>query len=72
MKNYMAIDQYGSTEHSLGPYPRKELLDRYGRKRASKIYIDKTDGSSIHIGWIIAGRWFTVYEVKRMERRKGR
>lgn len=64
----MAIDQYGNTEHNLGPHPRKGLLERLDRKHASKVYVDKKDGRSVHIGWIVAGRWFTVYEVKRMER----
>ena len=67
MKTYMAVDQYGHTEHDLGPRPRKELLNRLCRKSARQMYVDKKDGRSVHIGWIIAGRWFTVFEVTRME-----
>lgn len=28
MRNHMAIDQYGTTYHNLGPHPRKALLER--------------------------------------------
>jgi hypothetical protein len=69
MKNYMAIDQYGNTEHNLGGHPRKELMDRCDRKHANRMYIDSKTRGTLHIGWIVAGRWFTVYEVNRMERR---
>lgn len=67
-KQYMAIDQYGQTFHDLGPYPRKALLEALNRKHASKMYVDKVDGSSVHIGYVIGGHWLTVYEVDRMER----
>lgn len=66
--NYMARDQYGGTHHNLGPHPRKALLERLGRVKAQKMYLDKADGSTVHIGWIIAGLWLEVYEVKPLER----
>ena len=64
---HMAIDQYGQTEHDLGPHPRKELLSRMYRKSAQKIYRDTKNGT-VQIGWIIAKRWFTVFQVKPMEK----
>jgi hypothetical protein len=65
---YMAIDiRSEQTFHGLGPHPRKELLKRLGRKHCQKMYLDKKDGPSVHIGWIIAGMWLEVYEVKRVE-----
>ena len=64
---YMAIDQYGNTYHGL-EYPRRDLLDRLGYKHADKMYVDKKDGRYVHIGYVIAGLWLTVYEVKPMER----
>ncbi len=67
-KTYMAIDQYGHTEHDLGPHPRKALLERYGRKRAERQYIDTKGGQTYHTGWIVAGHWFTVYRVEPMRR----
>lgn len=62
-KNYMAIDQYGHTHHNLGPHPRKGLLAKLGRKHAARIYQDTKDGSPVHVGWIIAGLWLSVFEV---------
>ena len=65
-RRFMAIDQYGNTHHGL-EYPRRDLLRILGRKHVSKMYIDKNDGRTMHIGYVIGGLWLTVYEVKRME-----
>lgn len=62
-KMYMARDQYGNTYHNLGPYPRKALLERFGRKNCQKMYIDTPNGSE-HIGWVIGHYWLEVFEVK--------
>ena len=62
MKHYMAIDQYGGTYHGL-KNPRKDLLERFGRKKASKMYIESKTGEVRHTGYVIAGLWLTVYEV---------
>jgi len=59
----MARDQYGDTWHDLGPHPRRELLKRLGRSSAAKMYIDTKAGETKHIGYIIAGRWLTIYTV---------
>lgn len=68
-KQYMAIDQYGNTYHNL-KHPRKDLMERLGRKRATKAYIDTVNGEARHCGYIIAGCWLTLYEVKPFERRQ--
>jgi len=47
---YMAIDQYGQTYHTDGNAPRKWLLNHLGRKRADKMYIDRNDGTTAHVG----------------------
>ena len=60
---YMGIDQYGQTYHINSNHPRKWLLDHLCRGRASKMYVDKTDGSTSHVGYIIAGLWIRLYEV---------
>ena len=61
---YMAIDQYGTTHHLPGvKHPRKALLAMFDRKHAAKMYADRKDGSSHHIGWIINGLWLRVYRV---------
>ena len=64
----MAIDQHGNTEHDLGAHPRTALLRRLGRTHASRMFVDDRTGTAHHIGWVIAGRWFTVYHVERMDR----
>ena len=64
---YMAIDQYGNTFHGL-EHPRKDLMERLCNKHCSKMYIDKKDGSSKHIGYVIGGHWLTIYKVERMEK----
>ena len=70
MAQYMAIDQYGHTFHDLGPHPRKALMDRIGRRTASRMFVDAADGEAVHIGWIVGTHWLTVYEVQRMARRR--
>lgn len=65
-KTHMAVDQYGQTEHDLGPDPKKGLLERLGKRKAEEMMVDHKDGTSHHIGWVIGDRWFTVYEVKPM------
>jgi hypothetical protein len=64
MQETMGIDQYGNTYHGLGEYPRKTLLERLGRSHADKMYVDKKDGSTVHIGYIIAGLWIRLYSVQ--------
>lgn len=59
---YFGVDQYGQTYHGL-EHPRKDLLERLGRKHADKMYIDLKDSSYKHIGYVIAGLGIRVYEV---------
>lgn len=69
-ERWLAIDQYGQIH---GPvctaHPRKALLDMFGESRARKMYVDKTDGSTVHIGYIIAGLWLTLFKLTPMERK---
>ncbi len=58
----LGIDQYGNY-YRLGKYPRKELLERLGRKHCQKMYCDTNSGESKHIGYVIAGLWITLLEV---------
>lgn len=62
---YMAIDQYGDTHHLGDKPPRKALLERFGVSSCRKMYVDTTDGSARHIGYVVAGRWCTVYAVSQ-------
>jgi hypothetical protein len=63
-KQHMGIDQYGNTYHSLGRFPRKELLRRLCRSNAKKMYTDITSGGYRHIGWVIGGLWIRVFRVE--------
>ena len=65
----MGIDQYGQEYHGLSAsHPRKDLLDRLGRKHCAKMYCDKKDGSVSHIGYIISGLWITLHFVSPWEK----
>lgn len=67
---YMAIDQYGNTYHGL-KHPRKELLERLGYSSSSsahKMYVDKENGETVHIGYVIGGLWLTLYRVEPVEK----
>ena len=67
--SYIGVDQYG-TVYPIGRRPpRKYLLAYFSRKHIAKMYIDVSkDGggfTSKHVGYIVAGRWITLYT--RME-----
>ena len=62
---YMAVDQNGNCYHGL-THPRKELCERLGRKHADRMYIDHSDGTVSHIGYIIAGLWLRLHKVERV------
>jgi hypothetical protein len=64
----MGIDQNGKHYDDLGKYPRKELMRRLGYKKAGKMYVEKKDGSSLHIGYIVGPYWITLYELRRIEK----
>jgi hypothetical protein len=59
----MAVDQYGDTFHGL-TYPRRDLCARLGRKHADRMYRDTATGEAQHVGYVIAGRWLSVYRVE--------
>jgi hypothetical protein len=65
---YMGRDQWGNTFHIGNNPPRKWLCDHLCRQHVEKMFIDKTDGTVAHIGYIIAGHWIRLYEVKAFER----
>ncbi len=64
MKRYMAIDQHGETYHLRTSHPRKELLDMFSRQHCDKMYVDLKDGQTRQDGYVIAGLWLTVLEVR--------
>lgn len=64
---YMAVGSYGTTHHLHNPEkpPRAQLLEKCHRKHCDKIYRDDKDGKADHVGYIIGGEWFTIYEVHK-------
>lgn len=55
---YIAEDQYGQVVW-IREHPRKELMAHCSRLHAKKMYI----GDGEHIGYIIAGSWFSVFQL---------
>jgi hypothetical protein len=60
---YLGLDQYGDKYVLKTDHPRQELLRHFARQHCAKMYRDKKDGGSQHVGWIIAGRWIEVFRV---------
>ncbi|MGH9972154.1 MAG: hypothetical protein ACREBG_30790 [Pyrinomonadaceae bacterium] len=60
MKDVMGVDQYGTTYHALGKYPRQELLRRLDRKHAEIMY---RDPDARRVGYVIGGRWIELFNV---------
>jgi hypothetical protein len=57
----IAVNQYGEKVSLPGRHPRKELMALFDATRAAKIYQDKKDGSTVHVGYIVRGMWWTLY-----------
>ena len=67
---YMAIDQHGHSHrlNDVEKSPRTQLLNKLGRKHCEKMYQDfMVDPKVRHVGYIIAGLWLTVHEVRAWE-----
>ncbi len=66
---YMAVSNRGTTYHLIDAkkHPRGQLLAKCYRKHAAKMYCDTKAGEEKHIGYVIAGEWFNIYEVHSWE-----
>jgi len=51
------LDQYGNKFFARTV---KELHQQIGGK-ISKMYVDKTDGTTKHVGYVIGQRWLTAH-----------
>ncbi len=56
--NHLFIDQYGKPEWAR---TAKELREKCGGGKVSKMYVDKKDGHTVHTGYVVGRRWFTRY-----------
>jgi len=63
-----AVNESGERITLPGEHPRKELLDYLGVKSAQRIYRDKKDVRTVHVGYVVGGSWWTFYEVTPWER----
>ena len=59
-RHCIGVDQDGQIYRRL-IHPRKDLLERLGRKHADKIYFDRGE-KTFHCGYLIAGRWVDIYQ----------
>ena len=57
----LAINQYGERMYLPGKHPRKELLAALGASSCERMYRDKPDGLPVHVGYIVAGVPWTLY-----------
>lgn len=59
----------GTTYHltDKDKHPRGQLLKKCFKKHAEKMYVDTTEGKTKHIGYIVSGEWFRLYEVHSWE-----
>lgn len=69
----MGMDQHNHCFHNLGDDPKQELLRRIGAKTAHKMYVDKLNGESVQVGYIIKtprreDLWVTLYNLTEWER----
>lgn len=51
------VDQYGQT---FGACSIKELRTKV-RGRCSKMYVDRADGTAVHVGYVIGQHWLNMY-----------
>lgn len=52
------IDQYGQHFYAGS---LKELREKAGGGRLSKMYVDKKDGRPVHVGYVVGPRWFSAF-----------
>ncbi len=61
---HVGFDDHGNTFKMYTKFPRKELLEYLGYKKASKMY---RDPNAEHVGWIIGSHWISVYRVDKLK-----
>lgn len=53
------VDQFGQKIYAS---TIKELKQKAGPGKVSRMFIDGTDGKIYHVGYVIGARWFSFYE----------
>ena len=57
-KYTLYIEQWGNRFHASTV---RHLREQIGGGRVSKLYQDKRDGSTVHVGYVIGQHWLTAY-----------
>ncbi len=57
-KQTLYLDQYGDP---ILARTVKELREKVGGGKVSKMYVDKLDGTTKHVGYIVGRHWFRAY-----------
>lgn len=57
-KHLLYIDQYGNKFFASTV---KELREKVGGGRISKMYLDTASGKVLHVGYVIGQHWLTAY-----------
>lgn len=52
------IDQYGN---KWGARTVKELREKIGGGKVERMYQDKLNGDTVHVGYIVGEHWCTAY-----------
>lgn len=58
-KMLLYLDQYGGRYFASTV---KELREKVGGGRVSKMYRDLKDGSTVHVGYVIGEYWLEAFE----------
>lgn len=53
------LDQYGN---KFAAHTVNELRAKVGGGRVGKMYRDKTDGRTVHVGYVVGAHWCTAYQ----------
>ncbi len=57
-KQTMYIDQYGNRFYAK---TLKELREKLGGGKISKMYVDGKDGKTYHIGYVVGKHWLNAF-----------
>lgn len=65
----LARDQYGNEILLTSEHPRKELMDKLDSSHADRLYRNKVDGRTVHVGYVIRHHWYTFYTLTPWEQK---
>lgn len=60
-KRLLYINQYGDRYFASTVKGLRAQIEM-GGSRVSKMYIDKVNGGTVHVGYVIGNHWLTAYQ----------